>query len=502
MDSYKADHASSPSQEYEGNPPPYSSLSPFTASHIDPTSNDDGHEQDEDSSDVEATSDDIGAMVQAVSDNFDSPYDVAAERPPKLPAYSSSFAKVEKLCKEIFTDAENILESSSYQDKSTRYLLEVIKQRKEIKYDKPKRIGIVGESGVGKSSLINAILDSPGLASAVSIRRIHYKSTGLIYVKGATGCAMTCVITEFMAPLAVQETPFVAEVELFGQTEIQEMMKENLKAYHKYYKEDLTGLDDLELRERESHAQTALDSFLAMFAPRPEFKDQDSAGQYLLNDTSQDGTETLETLSEWIQESIQEHKPENGSILLEANTAEELSNKLEPWVTTNSLGEEDDCVKTASLWPIVRIVRVGMSSPLLERGIIVADLPVLALSGLGDTNRIRVRVTNRYIRQCDFVFLVATIGRVQTDETFHQTLRKAYKSHDTEKAVVLTKIDDMPLSTKPRALGASQEAIAKYDQISRASKVTIAEKSRLTNLLKKRSRIEKTATMSRIRELK
>lgn len=97
-----------------------------------------------------------------------------------------------------------------------------------------------------------------------------------------------------------------------------------------------------------------------------------------------------------------------------------------------------------------------MRSKLLERGLIIADLPglipdafVWALSprltfillGLSDVNKTRTRVTQRYIRQCSYVVLVAPIGRVITDNLVQKRLVEGFHTHGTRKMLVCTWID-------------------------------------------------------------
>jgi len=186
---------------------------------------------------------------------------------------------------------------------------------------------------------------------------------------------MTCVITEFhYAPLS-QETPYLATVELFGRNEIQEMLQEHLQAYYQFHLERQGDLDEEELGERELQARTALDVLVAIFAERETFRNEDCAREFLSNATSKDDQHILQCFSTWIDEFMGKYKPQEGLICLTASTAEELSNRLEPWVTSNSMVEEDGSSQAPSFWPIVRIVRVGMQSLLLQRGVILSDLP-------------------------------------------------------------------------------------------------------------------------------
>ena len=118
--------------------------------------------------------------------SFSEPYDPSTEPLPNMAAYHPSFPVVEAACKEIADRAVQILKSSDYVDLETARLIEQISARREIKYSPPKKIGMIGNSGVGKwqakmmshfiskfrtgkSSLINAVLDTPDLAAEVSL---------------------------------------------------------------------------------------------------------------------------------------------------------------------------------------------------------------------------------------------------------------------------------------------------------------------------------------------
>lgn len=193
---------------------------------------------------------------------------------------------------------------------------------------------------------------------------------------------MTCVITEFHQAALSQETPFLATVELFGQNEIQEMLRGYLQAYYQFHLHEEEDLGEEELNERELQARTALDALVAMFAEQESFRNEDCASKFLSTATSRNDQDILRCFSTWVDDIMGKHNPQNGLVYLMASTAEELSNLLEPWATTNSMVAEDGFSQAPSFWPMVRIVRVGMQSHLLQRGIIVSDLPGQFLSSV------------------------------------------------------------------------------------------------------------------------
>lgn len=98
--------------------------------------------------------------------------------------YHPSFAKVERICEELVAGAAEFLKTSDSQDKYTQWLMRKIYRHQAIAYPAPKKISLVGDSGVvkytvlsptyartdyqkGKSFLINSILHTRNLAAYV-----------------------------------------------------------------------------------------------------------------------------------------------------------------------------------------------------------------------------------------------------------------------------------------------------------------------------------------------
>ena len=109
-----------------------------------------------DESEIELSDDDIGAhnefkeSIDAVHHGFNNPYDPSIEETPNLPAYHPSFLNVEKLCVQLLGDAAQMLKNSEYKDAKISDLYEQAMARQTITTPKARRIGLVGDSGVGK----------------------------------------------------------------------------------------------------------------------------------------------------------------------------------------------------------------------------------------------------------------------------------------------------------------------------------------------------------------
>ncbi|KAK4692237.1 hypothetical protein P7C71_g4926, partial [Lecanoromycetidae sp. Uapishka_2] len=403
----------------QGPPPAYS------ASDVEDPDNDHGSGEggdyeggvyDADGADEEFK-DDLEAQVQGL----DKPYRLANETPPDHPAYHLSFAKVESICEDLFAKAAELLENSDYQDTYTQELQSKIKQRQAIAHDAAKRIGLLGDSGVGTMPL--QLVDVVGSNS----------------IEGSTGGACTCVITEYTQAPQTQVPAFHADIELFSMAVIEKILKEHLKAYYEYHCDRSVELKGDELEAAEMDATTAMDAFKALFADRAEFRDKETATKFLSATTSSSDSKMLFKLLSWVKDLISLYGCKDGSIHRSSEFSDNFYEHIEQFVAMKPILEDengDPLEPTPSFYPIVKIVRVGLQSVFLSRGIVIADLP-----GLSDTNRMRVKMTQQYIRRCAYYVLVAPISRVTTDNMVHHRLMQAFLRPGSHKMLICTKID-------------------------------------------------------------
>ncbi|KAL1691765.1 hypothetical protein GGG16DRAFT_112896 [Schizophyllum commune] len=73
-------------------------------------------------------------------------------------------------------------------------------------------------------------------------------------------------------------------------------------------------------------------------------------------------------------------------------------------------------------WPLVRIITLRCNAPALADGAILLDLP-----GAGDSNRARVQVAEKWMKDCKFVFIVAPIQRAVDDKIARDLLGDAFR---------------------------------------------------------------------------
>jgi ABC-type glutathione transport system ATPase component len=138
------------------------------------------------SSDSEMRDDDVSQEVQStagskssqsneedieVSDEEDSEekrYDDSTEDLPCHPVYDKDFAQVESDLAKMAVKVMNIIEQSGCHNDRAKGCLEQAKLLLNLPDTKKEIIALIGESGVGKSSVINSLLNIPKLARAVS----------------------------------------------------------------------------------------------------------------------------------------------------------------------------------------------------------------------------------------------------------------------------------------------------------------------------------------------
>ena len=103
--------------------------------------------------------------------------------------------------------------------------------------------------------------------------------------------------------------------------------------------------------------------------------------------------------------------------------------------------ESDDFLPNGvsrTCWPFIQKLRVHLKAHILRKGLIIADLP-----GLRDLNSSRKAITERYVRQCHQIFVVARIDRAITDESIKEIFELASRANLSKVDVVCTRSEDI-----------------------------------------------------------
>ncbi|KAH8653995.1 hypothetical protein BGZ60DRAFT_159006 [Tricladium varicosporioides] len=248
--------------------------------------------------------------------------------------------------KQISALLAEILKTSSVAGNAESNLHLVLSLAEDLRnYQSPIEfsIGLVGDSGVGKSSLINSLLDTNDLA----------KTAG-------NGSACTTVVTEYRQKRPCDTAPFTIEVQCMEDQEIQDLLQQCIVDYRRYHLLDRSGIEAPERSEIErlgAKAKLAWDTILAAF------------GDY----------------NECCEERFQDpHNETDAIILMVLGWKDQIpwsQNGLHNRITSLTATEEkqcsiqiEECLKSLK-WPFIKVVRIYLEAKVLEKGIVLVDLP-------------------------------------------------------------------------------------------------------------------------------
>jgi hypothetical protein len=94
--------------------------------------------------------------------------------------------------------------------------------------------------------------------------------------------------------------------------------------------------------------------------------------------------------------------------------------------------------ESRTCWPFIKKLRVYLNAHILSKGLIITDLP-----GLRDLNSARRAITERYVRQCDRIFVVARIERAITDQSIDEIFKLARRVSLSQIDIVCTRSEDI-----------------------------------------------------------
>ncbi|KAH9867685.1 hypothetical protein IAQ61_008279 [Plenodomus lingam] len=248
-------------------------------------------------------------------------------------------------------------------------------------------VGVVGNTGAGKSSVINALLDEERLVPTNCMR------------------ACTAVVTEISWNASTDSSDrYRAEIEFIGHADWE-------KELHMLLKEFLTDNGTLlkDVSDPNSDAGIAWARFHSVYPDIP----RDSIGDC-----------TVPNLMA---------KPSIATILgstkrIAAAVSGRFYNKLQKYVDSRekvTKKNKDKDKKTAfqmEYWPLIKVVKIYTKSPALSTGACIVDLP-----GVHDSNAARAAVAQGYMKRCTGLWIVAPINRAVDDKAAKTLLGNSFK---------------------------------------------------------------------------
>lgn len=319
---------------------------------------------------------------------------VEDEDPPDDEFHSPDFQGRLSQAKIILQNLAEILPGSTFHLVPTSIISCHLGKAKTLSQFSPlstRTVGLVGDSGVGKSSLVNCLLDKDSLS----------RTTG-------RGGACTCVVTEYHFHEAEH---FTIDVEMFSENELYEQLRELLGSYRSF-KSGVGG-------ESKEKAKIASDTFKSMF--RGQLQDED----WILNASE---NVVLDKFKDWAKKARRLAGPSREDV----QTLEECSSKLLP------LSSEPNDPLQSSVWPYIRKIKVYLKAHILSKGLVLVDLP-----GLQDLNSARRNITQQYIVNCHEIFAICSIKRAGTDVAVNTVFDLAKQARIEQVGIVCTHADDI-----------------------------------------------------------
>ncbi|KAF7908044.1 uncharacterized protein EAF01_003799 [Botrytis porri] len=239
-------------------------------------------------------------------------------------------------------------------------------------------VGVLGYTGSGKSSLINALIDEEMVVPANAMR------------------ASTSMVTEISWNDSDDpEKAFRAEIEFISEKEWKAEMDILLDDL-----QNATKGEDLSV-DTGSEASTAFAKISAVWPGVTLDKLKGMTSEELFHEI----------------EGVSNHLDCNLDI--SDSKAKSFSQQINSYIDSNN---KQASSKGISYWPLVRCVRIYTKAEILRHGLVLVDLP-----GLGDSNTGRTQVAEKYVKNLTYVWVVADIVRAIDDQVARDLMGKSFR---------------------------------------------------------------------------
>lgn len=291
-------------------------------------------------------------------------------------------------------------------------------------------IGVVGNTGAGKSSVINAMLDEERLVP--------------------TNCMRACTACVTEISYNYQEKPYVAEIEFIGTADWEKELKilfEDLL--------DGNGNVSRDCSNEDTDAGVAYAKIKAVYPHKTKEDIANSNIKTLLREVSHilDGKRDLE---------------ETDSLIFYKKLQGFVDSKEKSTGKKDKDGKKEK--KEREFWPLIKVVRLYVKSSALSTGAVIVDLP-----GVHDANAARAAVAEGYMKQCTGLWIVAPINRAVDDKAAKSLLGESFKRQlkmdggFSSVSFICSKTDDISLTEAQDSLGLDEQMGPSWEEIDRLS---------------------------------
>ncbi|WQF89186.1 Putative P-loop containing nucleoside triphosphate hydrolase, dynamin [Colletotrichum destructivum] len=305
------------------------------------------------------------------------------------------------------------------------------------------RIGVVGVTGAGKSSLVNSLVGEEKLLP--------------------TSCSRAC--TAWVTEVSYN---YIDDATASYRAEIEYMTAEawlgEVEALLQDIKDDISSGSSDHL-DGNSDAGMAFSRLTAVY-PGLTLETILSSDKSALNDNAE------------VQMVL------GRTINLNDVSSKGLLDQMQAYMGRNS---KEDVAKDMNPWPLIKAVRVFTKAPALSTGAVIVDLP-----GLHDSNAARAAVSTNYMKDCSGIWVVAPIIRAVDDksakELMGESFRRGMVFDGTWTAIsfVASKTDDINVEEAAGELGCATDIDQDFARINTLTTETTALETEL-GVLKKQN---------------
>ncbi|KAI1478877.1 Dynamin family-domain-containing protein [Daldinia eschscholtzii] len=348
---------------------------------------------------------------------------------------------------------------STFQNADVDVWLETINTLKESA--KPTRtvVGVVGNTGAGKSSVINAILDEERLLPTNCIRACTASPTEISYNHSDDPSQLYRAEIEF-----ITAEEWIKELQILFNDLI-----------------DGNGAVSRDCSNADSEAGVAYAKLKAVYPHKTKEMIAEGSPQEFANEPAVRGVlGSVKTLKE--------------------SSAKSLYSRLQHYVDSKEkiTGHEHKKRNVPmEYWPLIKVVRIYTKAKALSTGAVLVDLP-----GVQDSNAARAAVAEKYMKSCTGLWIVAPITRAVDDKTAKSLLgdsfRRQLKYDGTYSAVsfICSKTDDISITEAVDSLNLEGEFAESWDRAKELQASVSSSKSLLEKLTE-----EKDALGERVDEI-